>query len=235
VTQTDPALAAHRCCDGCGGGPDSEVSDHTRPALEPLTDALRQIVEATVLTAVDDDELRRVHEELAAINTRLRARLIPGTYVAHVPAGDPARFWNSPVVGLRNAIAPPLVIERDSAGRVDAEFRLGGAYEGPPGLVHGGISALILDQLLGEAAAAGGKPGMTGTLTLRYRRGTPLGPLRASAWIDRVDGVKTYVVGHIADSEGPTVEAEGLFILPRWARGESAKDAWDASGPGRFE
>jgi hypothetical protein len=41
--------------------------------------------------------------------------------------------------------------------------------------VHGGVSAMILDQMLGEAAGAGGKPGMTGTLTLRYRQATPLG------------------------------------------------------------
>ena len=59
---------------------------------------------------------------------------------------------------------------------------------------------------------------MTGTLTLRYRRGTPLGGLHAEAHIDRVDGIKTYAVGHIADAEGVTVEAEGVFILPKWAR-----------------
>ena len=44
------------------------------------------------------------------------------------------------------------------------------------------------------------------------------------AWIDHVDGHKTTVKGHIQDAEGtPTVEAEGLFILPRWAR-EAMKD-----------
>jgi hypothetical protein len=32
-------------------------------------------------------------------------------------------------------------------------------------------------------------------------------------------GVKTYAVGHLADELGVTVEAEGVFIQPRWARG----------------
>ena len=59
---------------------------------------------------------------------------------------------------------------------------------------------------------------MTGTLTLRYRRGTPLGDLRAEAWIDRSEGIKTWAKGHVMDAEGVTVEAEGVFILPRWAR-----------------
>jgi hypothetical protein len=59
---------------------------------------------------------------------------------------------------------------------------------------------------------------MTGTLTIRYQRGTPLGDLRAEAWIDRVEGIKTYAMGHLRDADGVTVEAEGIFILPRWAR-----------------
>ena len=30
--------------------------------------------------------------------------------------------------------------------------------------------------------------------------------------------MKTYAVGYLADEEGVTVEAEGVFIQPRWAR-----------------
>ena len=43
--------------------------------------------------------------------------------------------------------------------------------------------------MLGEAASDGlTKPLFTGTITLRYLRGTPLGPLRAEASIERTDG-----------------------------------------------
>jgi hypothetical protein len=86
----------------------------------------------------------------------------------------------------------------------------------------------VLDQLLGEAAGAGGKPGMTATLTLHYRRPTPLGPLHGEARIERTERHKTWVVGHIADADGVCVEAEGLFILPRWARrAEPAPDRFE--------
>jgi hypothetical protein len=34
----------------------------------------------------------------------------------------------------------------------------------------------------------------------------------------RIDGVKTFAAGHLADDEGVTVEAKGPFILLRWAR-----------------
>jgi len=33
--------------------------------------------------------------------------------------------------------------------------------------------------------------------------------------------VKTFAVGHLADEDGVTVEADGMFILPRWARDHS--------------
>ena len=50
----------------------------------------------------------------------------------------------------------------------------GSAYEGPPGHVHGGYVAAAFDELLGMTQSLGGMPGMTGTLTVRYRRPTPL-------------------------------------------------------------
>jgi acyl-coenzyme A thioesterase PaaI-like protein len=55
---------------------------------------------------------------------------------------------------------------------------------------------------------------------MRYLRTTRLGRLHAEARIDRTEGVKTYVVGRLSDDEGVTVEAEGVFIKPKWARGE---------------
>jgi acyl-coenzyme A thioesterase PaaI-like protein len=85
--------------------------------------------------------------------------------------------------------------------------------------VHGGVCALVLDHVLGEAASAGlTKPLFTGTLTLRFVRGTALGRLRAEATIERTEGVKSFVSGHLSDADGVTVEAEGIFITPSWAR-----------------
>ena len=126
--------------------------------------------------------------------------------------------WGNAVIGIRNAFAPPLMTQRDAEGRVSADFHLGAAYEGPPGHVHGGVAAMILDHVLGEAASVDRQPRFTGTITMRYVRPTKLGPLRTEAVQVRRDGVKTYCTGHIADAEGVTVEAEGVFITPRWLR-----------------
>lgn len=205
----------------------TEEVERQAALYRPLAQGVRELVDAVIRTEVDDDEVRAVRAEIAALTERLRRQQADGSYGVRFNDEGRGRAWGNAVVGLRNAVAPPLIIEHEPSGRAWSDFHLGAAYEGPPGLVHGGVSALILDQMLGEAAGAGGKPGMTGTLTLRYRRGTPLGDLRAEAHIDRVEGIKTYAVGHIADAEGVTVEAEGVFILPKWAREKFAADRFE--------
>ena len=214
--------------------PDEEI-DRQRALYGPLAQSVRELADAVIRTEVDDDAILAAQVEIEAITARLRERQLEGPYGVRFNSAGRSRAWGNAVVGARNAVAPPLVIQHESSGRAWSDFTLGAAYEGPPGLVHGGVSALILDQMLGEAAGAGGKPGMTGTLTLRYRRGTGLGPLTAEAHIDRVEGIKTYAVGHIADAEGVTVEAEGVFILPKWARPASEEPDQRPSAPSRFE
>jgi acyl-coenzyme A thioesterase PaaI-like protein len=195
-----------------------EELDRQRALYGSFTQSVRELVDATIRTLVDDDEIRAAQAEIEAITERLRAHQLDGPYGVRFGANGRGRPWGNTVVGVRNAAAPPLVVEHDPDGRVWSDFHLGAAYEGPPGLVHGGVSSMILDQMLGEAAGAGGRPGMTATLTVTYRQGTPLGSLRAEAWLERSQGIKTWARGHLVGPDGVTVEAEGLFILPRWAR-----------------
>lgn len=184
----------------------------------PFTQAVRDLVDASVLTAVDEDEIRAAQAEIEQIVSRLRKEQLAETLgMTHRPNGR-RRPWGNPVIGVRNPIAPPLVVRTEPSGRAESDFHCGAAYEGPPGLVHGGVVSLLLDQMLGQAVGAGGRPGMTGTLTIVYRKGTPLGDLRCEAWIERHDEVKTWAKGHIIGPDGVTAEAEGVFILPRWVR-----------------
>lgn len=184
----------------------------------PVAAALRELVDATIRTTVDADELRAVRGEIEALTKRLRAAQIPGPAGVRYNSDGYAWNWGNAVVGLRNAIAPPLRIVHGEPGHARADVHLGTAYEGPPGLVHGGVAALLLDHLMGETASAGfTRVTFTGTLTMTYRRGTPLGALRLEAHIDREEGRKVWVVASIGDADGPTVEAEGVFIVPAWA------------------
>jgi acyl-coenzyme A thioesterase PaaI-like protein len=191
-----------------------------------LAAATRELVDTVVLTAADEDDLAVAAKDVEAVTERLRQRLLD-----HPPRPDfgpdgRMRALANPVIGEANPLAPPLHVETTPEGTARAQFELGAAYEGPPGLVHGGVSALILDHLLGNAGGAGGSPGMTAKLELGYRRPTPLHqPLVARAWIERVDGRKTTIRGEIARADGRVcVEASGLFILPSFLA-EQAEEA----------
>jgi acyl-coenzyme A thioesterase PaaI-like protein len=193
--------------------------ERQRELYGPLTEAVRKLIAAGIHTEVDEDTVREAQSAIEAATEMLerKQRTVTST-LRHEGTGRPLA-WANPAIGLRNAIAPPMIIHHEDDGRAWSEFNLSGAYEGPPGWVHGGISALVLDHILGEAASEGlTRPKFTGTITLKYLRGTPLGSLRAEAWIDRVDGSKTFARGTLSDAEGVTVEAEGVFIRPAWAR-----------------
>jgi len=192
-------------------------ADRVTALYAPLADAVRELVDATIRTEADDDVVANAQTAIEAVTRQLRQRTRP-VGVSYRVDGRPLPLGNA-AIGVCNPIAPPIVVRHEGHGRCWSEFVLGSAYEGPPGRVHGGVSALVLDHMLGEAASeALSKARFTGTITVKYLRGTPLGPLRCDAWIDRSEGVKVFARGTISDAEGVTVEAEGIFIEPVWAR-----------------
>ena len=97
-------------------------------------------------------------------------------------------------------------------GNVVGRARFGSAYEGPPGCVHGGFVAAAFDEVLGLAQSLSGQPGMTGTLSVRYRKPTPLHTdLRFVGKLVGVDGRKILTHGELWAGELLTAEADGLF------------------------
>ncbi|WP_153504378.1 PaaI family thioesterase [Cumulibacter manganitolerans] len=190
-------------------------------AHEALADAVRELLDATIRTRVDVADLDALTAEVRAVGRRLLADAHDGPVGLQVSSDGRLRDPGNPAVGRRNAFAPPLRMERDKAAkRVTCRFNLGAAYEGPPRHVHGGVLALVLDQVLGSVPPLAGRPGMTASLEVSYRRPSPLQQdLTAEAWLERVAGWRTYVRGQVLDAEGRvTVEASGLFIVPRFAR-----------------
>ncbi len=187
-----------------------------RAVYEPLAKSVRRLIDVTIRTEADPQAVAAAVAKIDGVTAELSTAMTAGSFGVRQADDGQSMAWGNVLIGIRNPVAPPLVIHHDADGSVWTEFDLGAAYEGPAGHVHGGVCALILDHVLGATAHKPGLPAVTGTLTMRYRRGTLLGPLRAEARIDRVEGVKTFAVGHIADTTGGvTVEAEGVFIHPR--------------------
>jgi len=186
------------------------------PSYVALATSVRRLIDATIRTEVGPDAVVSAAAQIDGITSRLSAALMPGSFGQRAVEDGQGPASGNVVIGTRNPSAPPLVVHHESDGSVWTEFILGAAYEGPPGHVHGGVAAMILDHVLGATAHKPGRPAYTGTLTLRYHRPTPLQrPLRAEAWIERAQGVKTFAAGKVSDPDGATVSAEGVFIHPR--------------------
>lgn len=186
------------------------------PVYETLAASVRRLIDATIRTEVDHGVIADATARIDSVTAQLSAELMPGTFGQRDVDDGQGIASGNVVIGVRNPSAPPLVVHHEDDGSVWTEFNLGAAFEGPVGHVHGGVSALILDHVLGATAHRPGKPAYTGTLTLRYHKPTPLRqPLRADAWVDRIEGVKTFAAGQISGPAGVMVSAEGIFIHPR--------------------
>ncbi|HVF32003.1 MAG TPA: PaaI family thioesterase [Acidimicrobiales bacterium] len=187
-----------------------------RSELRRLAEATRLMIERMVATKAPAEELARaataLEEVAAALEGFPRGHLFQG-FGESANSGDPhAHFDHSPIIGRANPLAPPLTLDVVD-GQVVGEATFGSAYEGPPGAVHGGHVAAAFDELLGMAQSLGGKPGMTGTLTVRYRRPHPLHtPISFEATLVRVEGRKIFTEGRSFAGGELRAEAEGIFI-----------------------
>lgn len=193
--------------------------DAVEARFSAVAGELRRLVDLTIRSEVGDAETDAALEHLRAASDLLGASARPGPAgIGHNTDGR-AWQWGNAVVGQRNAVAPPMVVERHDDGSTSARVVLGNQYEGPPAMVHGGVSALLLDHLMGVTASSMQKLTMTGTLTLRYARPLPLGEVWLSGRIASDVGRKVVVTAEIGGVDGVAVEAEGLFIVPSWSVG----------------
>lgn len=198
---------------------ESDAAWHERrDAVRELGAALRELVGAAVSTEVDTDTLLRTAEQArqlagpltAATRTRTQRPSAEGEYSRD-------RLYN-PAVGHGSPLAPPMSVEVVD-GAVVGTCTLGLAYEGPPSYAHGGVSALLLDQILGHTVAAHGHPGMTVMLSLRYRRPVPLEtPLRLAGWFTGEPGAARATISTVEEPDVVLVRAEGTFVTPNPAQ-----------------
>lgn len=179
-----------------------------------LAAALRGLIDDLAVIGADPAVLAGITEQLVAIRERLAAQpRRPSTWAERTEDGRSTSFFElSPIAGQANPLAPPIafsVLDDTVVGVAT----YGPACEGPPGIVHGGLVAAAFDEVLGLAQSLSGQFGMTGTLSVRYRRPTPLGvQVRYIGRVIGVSGRKIRVAGEAQVDGAVTAEAEGLFI-----------------------
>lgn len=197
----------------------TEEVDRLEELYGGLADAVRDLIDAAVTTDPPEELLAEAATVLTTLTEDLRVRQTDGALGVWHNGQGRTWSWGNAVIGPRNATAPPMeVVGPDEDGRVTAEVVLGPAHQDGPGVLHPGAAAKLLDHLMGVTAADRRRLTMTGTLRITHHRPTPLGPVSLAGWIAREEGSKVFVHAELADPDGVTVEAEGVFIIPRWAR-----------------
>ena len=187
-----------------------------RLALFRVADGIRGVLHRMVQTSAPIDVIEAAADDLERVRERFAAHTHKSMYEGFAEAanaGEPFAFFDhSPMLGRANPLAPPieLWLEED---HIVGRATFGAAYEGPPGCVHGGYVAAAFDEVLGSTQSLSGSPGMTGRLTVNYRKPTPLETeLRFVGRLERVDGRKIFTTGELWAGAVLCAEAEGLFI-----------------------
>jgi acyl-coenzyme A thioesterase PaaI-like protein len=103
---------------------------------------------------------------------------------------------------------------RTSDGAVVGRAWFGAKAEGPPGHVHGGAVAAVLDEAMGAAAWLAGHVVMAARLTVNFRRMVPLGSdVLFETGLGGREGRKVITHARLYLPGGDTLaDAEGLFI-----------------------
>jgi len=181
--------------------------------------AARRLVETLVNNGAAGHDLDRVAGELDRIADQLaptaRASRYAGTAGLSLGGeGNEAVMESHTVTGPANPIAPFMTID-GSSDRVVGRVTYGHQYEGPPGCVHGGMLAAAFDIVLAVSAAKCGRMLVTGTLSVRYRRPTPLATeLRFEGELVGIEGRKVRSSATVCGPDGEsTAEAEGIFLI----------------------
>ena len=197
-----------------------------------LVTALRDLNLAGATTTLDPDQLDRATADIVQL-TRLLGKDATARVVRSGMFEPQTRAVAGVALGV-NVLNPALLgvsvtFDHETLGAAGAraiadggdptgftaraELTINALNEGPRDSVHGGISAFLMDCLLGVLVQATGILCVTGTLDVRYLRRTPLDePVVLTARITSMDGRKIHTQGEISHGGTRTVEAKGLFI-----------------------
>lgn len=187
---------------------------HARHRLAAATRALN---EKLVSTDINPELAAALTEKIEDLTAELsRAEQVDGL-VDMAKRGERGTIDN--VMGELVAMAgrshpcSPDLVWQEEPNRITGTVTFGQAFEGPPGHVHGGWVAGVLDHLMGMTHVRTGYPGMTGGLSVRYLKPTPLNQvIQVSAEARELDDKRTEVKAAMRCGDTTTATAEAIFV-----------------------
>jgi acyl-coenzyme A thioesterase PaaI-like protein len=191
------------------------------PALVSLAESLRRLIETMLcvpaLDAALAGEIERARTALDALERALAPHALrdPLPRMGEGPATQRPYYVSGVILGAHHPLRPDLRIAYED-GVTHGTVRFGVTFEGPPGCVHGGFVAHFFDQILGQHNLSARIPAMTGTLSVRFRQGTPiLRELSFDVRHERRGERKVITSGRLHAAGEVFSEAEGTFVVPK--------------------
>ena len=110
-----------------------------------------------------------------------------------------------------------LTFEQDDAARkIIGRFRLGAEYQGAFGIIHGGVIAVVLDEVMGKVCRFRGVRAVTAEMNVEYLK---------QIWVDadlvvegyekEMQGRNLHLIGEIKDASSGKILARsrGRFVM----------------------
>lgn len=95
-----------------------------------------------------------------------------------------------------------------------AIFQAGHLLEGPPGHVHGGAIATMIDTVVGAHATIVSGPVVTANLNINYRKPIPLGStLVIESSLVKKEGKKIFITCTVTNSDGSKLHTESTALF----------------------
>ena len=186
-------------------------------ARQRLASATRALNEKLVSTDIDPELAAVLTEKIEGLAAELRqAQQVTGL-VDMAKRGQRGTIddvmGELVSVGGRSHPCSPELRWQEASNRITGTVKFSQAFEGPPGHVHGGWVAGVLDHLMGMTHVRTGHPGMTGGLSVRYLKPTPLNlVIEVSAQATELDDKRTEVKAEMRFGETTTATAEAIFV-----------------------
>ncbi len=118
--------------------------------------------------------------------------------------------------GGANDYGMQLTFEVDpESGRAVGKFKLGSRYAGGAGFVHGGVIAVLLDEVMGKISKLSEERAVTAELNIEYRKPVPTdAEIVVSGWQENEKGRNRFRVGEIHDAQGNLLaRGRGRFVV----------------------
>jgi uncharacterized protein (TIGR00369 family) len=118
--------------------------------------------------------------------------------------------------GGGNARGMKLTFEQDDVARkIVGRFRLGAEYQGAFGIIHGGVIAVVLDEVMGKVCRFRGVRAVTAEMNVEYLKPVWVdADLVVEGYEKEIEGRNLHLIGEIKDRSGRLLaRSRGRFVI----------------------